>query len=169
MKYSKIKWSDVSSGPGIRTSIYVSGCTHKCPGCFNPETHDFNYGKPWTKEIEDKIIKHVKDNDLSGLNMLGGDPLQQVKDATLRNFLKRFKEETGKDIWLWTGYSFEDIINKHTEHSRILEQCDVCVDGKFILGLSDPKLRYMGSKNQRIIDVQKSIKEKETVLYEKSQ
>ncbi len=168
MNYSKIKWSDISSGPGVRTSIYVSGCTHNCPGCFNPETHDFNAGKPWSKEIEDKIIKHVKDNNLSGLNLLGGDPLQQTKDSTLREFLIRFKKETNKDIWLWTGYTFEDIINRHTEHYRILEQCDVCVDGKYIQELYDIKIRYAGSSNQRVIDVQKSIKEKETVLYEKS-
>lgn len=168
MNYSKIKWSDISSGPGVRTSIYVSGCTHNCPGCFNPETHDFNAGKPWSKEIEDKIIKHVKDNNLSGLNLLGGDPLQQTKDSTLREFLIRFKKETNKDIWLWTGYTFEDIINRHTEHCRILEQCDVCVDGKFIQELYNIKIRYAGSSNQRVIDVQKSIKEKETVLYEKS-
>lgn len=168
MNYSKIKWSDISSGPGVRTSIYVSGCTHNCPGCFNPETHDFNAGKPWSKEIEDKIIKHVKDNNLSGLNLLGGDPLQQTKDFTLREFLIRFKKETNKDIWLWTGYTFEDIINRHTEHYRILEQCDVCVDGKYIQELYDIKIRYAGSSNQRVIDVQKSIKEKETVLYEKS-
>ena len=168
MNYSKIKWSDISSGPGVRTSIYVSGCTHNCPGCFNPETHDFNAGKPWSKEIEDKIIKHVKDNNLSGLNLLGGDPLQQTKDSTLREFLIRFKKETNKDIWLWTGYTFEDIINRHTEHYRILAQCDVCVDGKYIQELYDIKIRYAGSSNQRVIDVQKSIKEKETVLYEKS-
>lgn len=168
MNYSKIKWSDVSSGPGIRTSIYVSGCTHKCPGCFNPETHDFNYGKVWTKEVEDDIINHVLKNNLSGLNVLGGDPLQQTKDATLVRFLKRFKEETKKDIWLWTGYTFEDIINNKSLAKSILEQCDVVVDGKFILGLADPKLRYMGSSNQRIIDVQKSIIENKTVIYEKN-
>ena len=168
MNYSKIKWSDISSGPGVRTSIYVSGCTHNCPGCFNPETHDFNAGKSWSKEIEDKIIKHVKDNDLSGLNLLGGDPLQQTKDLTLVNFVKRFKEETGKDIWIWTGYQFEDIINSNSIARSILENCDVCIDGKYIQELYNIKIRYAGSSNQRVIDVQKSIKEKETVLYEKS-
>lgn len=165
MNYSKIKWSDVSSGPGIRTSVYVSGCTHNCPGCFNPETHDFDAGKPWTKEIEDKIIKHVKDNDLSGLNMLGGDPLQQTKDDTLVKFLKRFKEETGKNIWIWTGYTFEHIINSNSLAKLILEQCDICVDGKFVQELANIKLRFAGSENQRVIDIQKSIQEKETVLY----
>ena len=165
MNYSKIKWSDISSGPGVRTSIYVSGCTHNCPGCFNPETHDFDAGKPWTKEIEDKIIKHVKDNDLSGLNMLGGDPLQQTKDDTLVKFLKRFKEETGTSIWIWTGYTFEHIINSNSLAKSILEQCDVCVDGRFVQELANIKLRFAGSENQRIIDIQKSIQEKETVLY----
>lgn len=168
MNYSKIKWSDISSGPGVRTSIYVSGCTHNCPGCFNPETHDFNYGKPWTKEIEDKIIKHVKDNNLSGLNMLGGDPLQQNKDFTLLNFLQRFKKETGKDIWVWTGYTFEDIIEHDTIACAILKACDICVDGKYDMNLSDSRLRYMGSSNQRVIDINESIKKKETVLYEKN-
>lgn len=168
MNYSKIKWSDISSGPGVRTSIYVSGCTHNCSGCFNPETHDFNAGKLWTKEIEDAIIKHVKDNDLSGLNLLGGDPLQQTKDLTLVNFIKRFKKETEKNIWIWTGYQFEDIINSNSIARNILENCDVCVDGEFIQELYNIKIRYAGSSNQRVIDIQKSIKEKETVLYEKS-
>ena len=138
MNYSKIKWSDISSGPGVRVSVYVSGCTHNCEGCFNPETHDFNHGKTWTKEIEDKIIKHVNDNDLSGLNLLGGDPLQQVKDDTLINFLKRFKKETRKNIWVWTGYTFEDIINTHTKHCEILKQCDIVVYGNFIKNLCYP-------------------------------
>lgn len=168
MNYCKIKWSDISSGPGVRTSIYVSGCTHNCPGCFNPETHDFNAGEPWTKEIEDKIIQHVKDKGLSGLNVLGGDPLQQTEDFTLANFLYRFKQETGKDIWIWTGYQFDSIMKTRSISRSILEKCDVCVDGRFVQQLADAKLRYMGSSNQRVIDVQKSIQEQEIVLYEKS-
>lgn len=165
MNYSKIKWSDVSSGPGIRTSIYFSGCTHNCKGCFNPETHDFNAGEKWTKEIEDKIINHIKKNNLSGLNLLGGDPLQQIKDSTLRDFIIRFKKETDKNIWVWTGYTFEDIIDKNTEHCKILELCDVCVDGKYVEELANKKLRFAGSENQRVIDIQKSIQKKQTVLY----
>lgn len=168
MNYTKIKWADPASGPGVRISIYVSGCTHNCKGCFNPETHDFNAGEVWTKELEDKIIKRVNDTNMSGINMLGGDPLLQTKDLTLVNFLKRFKKETGKDIWLWTGYTFEDIINTNTIAQQILREADICVDGKFIQELSNRKLRYMGSSNQRVIDVNKSIKENKTVLYEES-
>lgn len=168
MNYSKIKWSDIASGPGVRTSIYVSGCTHNCEGCFNPETHDFNHGSLWTKEIEDAIIEHVKKNDLSGLNLLGGDPLQQTKDFTLSNFIKRFKEETGKNVWVWTGYLFEDIIKTRSIARSILQHCDICVDGKFVQELSDMTLRYAGSTNQRVIDVKKSIEENKVVLYEES-
>lgn len=168
MNYSKIKWSDISSGPGIRTSVYVSGCTHNCKGCFNPETHDFNHGEVWTKEVEDKIINHVNENGLSGLNMLGGDPLQQVKDDTLLKFLIRFKKETNKNIWLWTGYTFEDIISKENMASNILKACDICVDGKFDLNLLDRTLRYMGSSNQRVIDVHESLKQNRIVLYKEN-
>ena len=168
MNYTKIKWADPASGPGVRISIYVSGCTHNCKGCFNPETHDFNAGEVWTKELEDKIIKRVNDTNMSGINMLGGDPLLQNKDLTLVNFLKRFKKETGKNIWLWTGFTFEDIINTDSITKKILEQADVCVDGKYIANLYNRKLRYMGSSNQRVIDVNKSIKENKTVLYEES-
>ena len=121
-----------------------------------------------TKEIEDKIIQHVKDKGLSGLNVLGGDPLQQTEDFTLANFLYRFKQETGKDIWIWTGYQFDSIMKTRSISRSILEKCDVCVDGRFVQQLADAKLRYMGSSNQRVIDVQKSIQEKEIVLYEKS-
>ena len=169
MNYTKIKMSDIANGPGVRSSIYVSGCTHNCPGCFNPETHDFNSGKSWTKDIEDKIIKHVNDDDLSGLNILGGDPLQQIKDDDLINFMKRFKTETHKDIWLWTGYTFEDIINTESKACNILKECDIVVDGEYVEALSDIRLRYMGSSNQRVIDVKKSLQQHKTVLWKGDQ
>lgn len=169
MNYTKIKMSDIANGPGVRSSIYVSGCTHNCHGCFNPETHDFNSGKPWTKDIEDKIIKHVNDDNLSGLNILGGDPLQQIKDDDLINFMKRFKAETHKDIWLWTGYTFEDIINTESKACNILKECDIVVDGEYVEALSDIRLRYMGSSNQRVIDVKKSLQQHKTVLWKGDQ
>ena len=103
MKYSAIKYCDVANGPGIRTTIFVSGCTHNCKNCFNKEYQDFSYGKPFTKEIEDEIISYVKDTNR--LSILGGEPMQQ--GIELINLLKRVKEETNATIWMWTGYIYE--------------------------------------------------------------
>lgn len=161
MNYARIKKFDIANGPGVRISLYVSGCTHRCKGCFNEVTWDFNYGQQWTKEVEDDLIEHLKKPEIKGLNVLGGEPLQQQKD--LFDFLKRVCLEVKKPIWLWTGYNIVDIINKGTNLQRdILYLCDVVVDGLFIEEQKDITLKYRGSANQRVIDMKKTLDKKRT-------
>lgn len=157
MNYSRIKWYDISNGPGVRASLFVSGCTHKCKGCFNEVTWDFNYGDKWDAETENKFIKHLQKPEIVGVNILGGEPLQQ--DETLLKLLKRINQEVKKPIWLWTGYTLEEIIkaNNPLQHS-ILEQCDVFIEGRFVEAKKDLNLKYRGSTNQRVIDVKKSLR-----------
>lgn len=161
MNYAKIKWHDISNGPGVRASLFVSGCTHGCPGCFNREAWDFNYGKEWTKEIEDKFINHLKNPNIMGVNILGGEPLQQG-EAMLK-LLKRINQEVKKPIWLWTGYVIDkeihdDKTRKFVIANQILRECDVVVDGRFVESKKDLKLKYRGSSNQRVIDIKETLK-----------
>lgn len=161
MNYSRIKWYDISNGPGVRASLFVSGCTHKCKGCFNEVTWDFNYGDKWTKEIEQKFINHLKKPEIVGVNILGGEPLQQ--DETLLKLLKRINKEIQKPIWLWTGYVIdkeihEDRTGKLVLANQILRECDVVVDGRFVESKKDLSLKYRGSTNQRVIDIKETLK-----------
>lgn len=162
MNYAKIKKHDIANGPGVRASLYVSGCTHGCKGCFNREAWDFNYGKPWTKEVEDDFIEHLKNPNIVGVNILGGEPLQQ--DKTLFYLLNRIRKEVDKPIWLWTGYTIENIVNtdKITTDfllkNKILNLCDVVIDGKFLEAEKDLSLKYRGSRNQRVIDMKESLR-----------
>ena len=158
MKYAKIRKLDVTNGPGIRTTLFVSGCTHNCEGCFNKEQQDFNYGNEFTKETEDEFIELTKARQIRGVNILGGEPMQQVMDDTLLNLLKRIKLETDKPIWLWSGYTFEEIINNR-KRAEILREVDVLIDGKFQADKRDIMLKYRGSSNQRVIDVKKSLEQ----------
>ena len=156
MKYAKIRKLDVTNGPGIRTTLFVSGCTHNCEGCFNKEQQDFNYGNEFTKETEDEFIELTKARQIRCVNILGGEPMQQVMDDTLLNLLKRIKLETDKPIWLCSGYTFEEIIN-NPKRAEILREVDVLIDGKFQADKRDIMLKYRGSSNQRVIDVKKSL------------
>lgn len=157
MNYAKIKWFDISNGPGVRASLFVSGCTHKCPGCFNQEAQDFNYGNPWTKEIENKFIEHLKKPEIVGVNILGGEPLQQGKP--LRDLLKRINNEVKKPIWLWTGYTINEIIkSEDTLKQFTIAECDVVVEGRFVEAKKDLSLKYRGSSNQRVIDMKESLR-----------
>lgn len=159
MKYTTIRKLDVSNGPGVRVTLFVSGCTHKCEGCFNEDLQDFNYGDDWTKDTEDMFIGYLKNPVVVGINLLGGEPLQQTMDDSLLNLLKRAKEECpDKDIWMWTGDVFEDIIGNEKK-MELLKYADVLVDGKFDLSKRNIKLKYRGSENQRVLDVVKSIEE----------
>lgn len=171
MNYAKIKEHDISNGPGVRASLFVSGCTHKCPGCFNKEAQDFNYGKLWTKEVEDEFIQHLKSPDIVGVNILGGEPLQQIKDNSLLNLLIRIKTEVNKPIWLWTGYTWEQIIHTvnetlNNELMLIIGCVDVLIDGLFIEAEKDLSLKYRGSRNQRVIDINKTLENKTIVKLE---
>lgn len=156
MNYARIKKYDIANGPGMRASLYVSGCTHGCKGCFNREAWDFNYGNAWTKEVEDELIAHLQKPEIKGLNVLGGEPLQQ--GHTLLMFLKRVKEEVRKPIWLWTGYTFEQLMKKDDKdpNKLILNTIDVLIDGRFDEKKADITLKYRGSSNQRVIDINES-------------
>ena len=158
MNYAKIRKLDVTNGPGIRTTLFVSGCTHNCEGCFNKEQQDFNYGNKFTKETEDEFIQLTKNKQIKGVNILGGEPMQQIMDDTLLNLLKRIKLETDKPIWLWSGYTFEEIVN-NPKRLEILREVDVLIDGKFQADKRDIMLKYRGSSNQRVIDVKKSLEQ----------
>lgn len=155
MNYAKIRKFDVSNGPGIRSTLFVSGCTNKCKGCFNKELQDFNYGEKWTREVEDDFIKQIMNPNVVGVNILGGEPMDQTRDKDLYNLLKRIKIETNKSIWLWSGYLFEDILNCNSK-LNILGYVDVLIDGRFELDKRNISLKYRGSSNQRVIDVVKS-------------
>ena len=151
MNYGAIKKVDVANGPGVRVSLFVSGCRNHCKGCFNPETRDFSYGQPFTKETEDEIIEALRPSWIQGLSILGGEPMEPENEAVLIPFLERMRAELpGKDIWLYSGYRFEML------HGRdILALVDVLVDGPFDEKEKDAGLAFRGSRNQRIIRLEK--------------
>ena len=154
MNYAEIKKVDIANGPGVRVSLFVSGCRNHCKGCFNPETWDFDYGRPFTRETEDEIIEALRPSWIQGLSILGGEPTEEENAAVLIPFLKRVRAVLpDKDIWLYSGYTYEALRDK-----EILTLVDVLVDGPFLLKLKDAGLAFRGSRNQRIID----LKEKES-------
>lgn len=165
MRYEKIRKFDVSNAPGVRSTLFVTGCTHDCKGCFNKELQDFGAGEVWTQEDEDNFVSYVKNDNVVGVNILGGEPMQQVMDDCLPNLLKRVKEETGKSIWLWSGYLLEQIIEDE-KRRKILEYVDVLVDGRFEIDKRNINLKYRGSENQRVIDVKKTLMSDSVVLYD---
>lgn len=165
MKIANIKYNSVGNWYGISTSVYVSGCEHRCKGCFNPETWNKEYGYEYTKEVEDKIIESLKPKHIKSLVLLGGEPFMHYNIDGLVNLCIRAKDEIPDiNIVAFTGYSFEKLyINK--DKYKLLNLCDYLVDGKFIQELSSPNLKFRGSSNQRIIDVQQSFVTKGVVLY----
>lgn len=167
MNYSGIKYSDMINGPGIRVSLFVSGCSHACKGCFNRETWNPNYGEPFGKKQEEEILEYFRKYPtlLRGLSLLGGDPTYKNNVETLLKFVKVFKQEfPEKDIWLWSGYTWEEIIQE-PQLLSLIEQCDVVVEGKFVEEKKDLSLLWRGSSNQRVIDIQKSLLENCIVEY----
>ena len=163
MRYAQLRRYDISNGPNIRATLFVSGCTHNCKGCFNKDYQDFNYGKEWTSITETLFLCYAKDPKVKGINILGGEPLQQTMDNSLADLLAKIKENTNKPIWLWTGYKLEDIIN-NTKVMNILQYVDVLIDGKFEEDKKDLNLMYRGSANQRIINLTKTFEKGEIVL-----
>lgn len=163
MRYNKIRKMDISNGPGVRISIFMQGCTFKCKNCFNPETHNFNGGLEFTDEVIDKIIELANYDYIKGLSVLGGEPLHPKNISGTTRLVKLFKERyPNKSIWVWSGFLFDkDLIEK-----EVLKYIDVLVDGQYQDELHNPKLKYCGSSNQRVIDVKKSLKENKVVLYE---
>lgn len=155
MNYAQLRRYDVANGPGVRASIFVSGCRFNCKGCFNKEAQDFNYGNIYTKEVENKFMEYVLDDNVKGISILGGEPLMQTMDDSLLNLLKRIKKETNKEIWMWTGFVYETAILDE-KRKEILNYIDVLVDGQFDESKKVLNLKFRGSTNQRIIDLNKT-------------
>ena len=171
MYYAEIKNHDIANGPGVRVSLFVSGCTHRCEGCFNEVTWDFHYGSPFDEDAEKKIIANLEPDYIAGLTLLGGEPLEYANWQALLTFIKKVKKQyPQKDIWCYTGYRFEeDVLEKFCRQwddmSEFLSQIDVLVDGEFILDQKDISLQFRGSANQRIILVQESLRIGKAVLW----
>ena len=174
MNYADIKNYDISNGPGVRVSVFVSGCNHHCKGCFNECAWDFNYGKEFTEETVNEIIKDLDKDYISGLTLLGGEPLEYQNQKGLLPLVKKVKEKfPNKNIWCYTGYDFEkDILENMAstwdETTEMLSYIDILVDGEFVEAKKDVSLRFRGSSNQRIIDVKESLKQKNIILWDDS-
>jgi anaerobic ribonucleoside-triphosphate reductase activating protein len=151
MNYAGIIYNDIANGPGVRVSLFVSGCRNHCPGCFNPETWDFDYGDSFTAKIEAEIVEALRPSWIQGLSILGGDPMEPENQEVLLPFVRRLRAEfPKKDIWLYTGYRLEDVSD-----SPMLPYVDVIVDGPFLIDQKDAGLAFRGSRNQRIIHLEK--------------
>lgn len=171
MNYATVKTHDIANGPGVRVSLYVSGCTHHCKGCFNPETWDFNYGQPFDEAVQEKIIKALEPSYIKGFSLLGGEPFEPQNSAALIPFLKRLKDiYPEKSIWCYSGYDLEkDMLTYRLGDEHVimgmLSCIDVLVDGEFVESKKVIDLRFRGSTNQRIIDVQKTLETDDIVLW----
>lgn len=171
MNYADIKRIDVANGEGVRVSVFVSGCNHHCKGCFNECAWDFNYGNKFTEKQEEEVLKDLDHDYISGLTLLGGEPLEPANQEGLLPLVKKVKEKfPDKKIWCYTGFDFEkDVVGKMVKQNgttqELLKYLDVVVDGKFEEDKKDLKLRFRGSSNQRILDVQESLKENKMVEY----
>lgn len=153
MNYAQIRQYDLANGVGIRATLFVSGCKFNCPNCFNPECQRFDYGKVWNREVEDYFISLANEEYVDGVSILGGEPLMQ--DDDLFNLLVRIKTEVDKPVWLWTGYTFNEIPE---DKIKLLPYIAVIIDGRFIQEKHHHSLRFRGSSNQRVIDVQKTLR-----------
>ena len=160
MHYGAIKKTDIANGLGVRVSLFVSGCRNHCKGCFQPQTWDFEYGKPFTKETEDEILEALRPDWIQGFSILGGEPMEPENQKVLLPLLQRVRRErSDKDIWLYSGYVYEEIKN-----SELLHYVDILVDGPFVEEMKDPSLTFRGSRNQRILNVPESLRAGHAVL-----
>lgn len=173
MNYCEIKKNDIANGLGIRTTLFVSGCTHQCKGCFQPQTWNFAYGKAFTHDVENAILASLEPYYISGLTLLGGEPFEPRNQEDLLAFLHRVKEAyPKKNIWAYSGYTLEQLFGKEPSRARckytdeMLSLIDVLVDGEFEEDKKDISLRFRGSANQRIIDMKKTLESGEIVLFE---
>ncbi len=173
MNFCELKKYDIANGEGVRTTLFVSGCTNHCKECFQPATWDFEYGKPFTREVEDEIIASVKPYFINGLTLLGGEPFEPRNQRTLVQFLRRFRTECpDKNVWCFTGFTFDGELLTDGSYPRcevtdeMLSLIDVLVDGRFVRDLKDISLRFRGSSNQRIIDLNRTRAEGRIVLWE---
>lgn len=172
MNYGEIKNCDIANGEGVRVTLFVSGCTNHCEGCFQPQTWDFGYGKPFTDKVENQIIKMLEPGYISGLTLLGGEPFEPENQRALLPFLKKVKAAyPQKNIWAFSGFTIEQLLGQEP-HPRcevtdeILSMIDVLVDGKFMIEKKNIRLKFRGSENQRILNVPKTLKAKTPILWE---
>ena len=171
MKYATIKTVDIANGTGVRVSLFVSGCTHRCPECFNEIAWDFNYGQEFNQETIDLILKALEPSHIAGLTLLGGEPMELVNQEGLLPLLQQVRKMyPDKDIWCYTGYLYEDLLpgGKVDEpySDEILSYLDILVDGPFILAQKNIRLKFRGSENQRIIDVKRTNQSRQIVLWD---
>ena len=172
MNYAEIKTCDVANGPGVRVSLFVSGCTHHCEGCFNKEAWDFDFGKPFTEKVIDDIIGYMKPDYIKGITLLGGEPLEQINQQGLLPLLRKIDHiYPEKNIWCFTGYDFEkDVIGRMMkewdETKEFMSYIDVLVDGEFMIDKKDLNLVFKGSSNQRTIMVQESFAEGRIIYWQ---
>ena len=165
MNYAALKKFDIANGPGVRVSLFVSGCRHHCKNCFNREAWDFNFGKPFTEETEEEILVELDKEYITGLSLLGGEPFEPENRTALTELLKNAKKRNPqKQIWCYTGFEFEKLTDPTA--LKMLSLIDVLVDGKFVEELKSPDLIFRGSSNQRILDVKKSLEAGEAVWLE---
>ena len=173
MNYGEIKKNDIANGLGVRTTLFVSGCTHHCKGCFQPQTWSFDFGKPYTKEVEDDILASLSPYYIAGLTLLGGEPMEPANQASLLPLLRRVRAQMpSKNVWCYSGYTFEELTGAVPSRARcehtdeMLSLIDVLVDGEFHEELKDIRLRFRGSSNQRVIDMKKTLDAGEIVLFD---
>lgn len=171
MHYGTIKNCDIANGNGVRVTLFVSGCTHHCKGCFNPETWDFGYGQPYTEETEEKLLRMLAPPYINGLTLLGGEPMEPENQRALLPLVRKAKERfPGKDIWCYTGYTLEsDLLTgkARTEVTdELLSHIDVLVDGEFIEAQKNISLRFRGSENQRLLALRETLAAGRPVLWE---
>ena len=172
MYYGEIKKCDIANGEGVRVSLFVSGCTHHCPGCFNEATWDFHYGKEFTEETEKELLDALEPSYINGLSLLGGEPFEPENQKALVPFLRKVKERyPGKNIWCYSGYLYDSQLLSESRArcgytDEMLSMIDMLVDGRFVESLKDITLVFRGSSNQRIIDVKKSLESGDVVLWE---
>ena len=170
MNYAAIKTCDIANGPGVRTSLFVSGCTHHCKGCFQPQTWDFHFGRPFTADTEREIFAELDKSYVDGLTVLGGEPFEPENQRVLVPFVRRVRETyPQKTVWAFSGFTLEELRTEGS-HPRcevtdeLLSMLDVLVDGRFVEALKDISLRFRGSSNQRLIDMKKTLASGEIVL-----
>lgn len=173
MNYCALRTCDVANGPGMRVTLFVSGCTNHCPGCFQPETWDFDYGQPFTEETQAHILELLAPEYISGLTLLGGDPFEPSNQRALLPFLRKVKARyPRKTVWAFTGFLLDEELQRDGSHPRcevtdeLLTYIDILVDGRFVEAQKDVRLKFKGSANQRTIDVPKTLAQGNVVLAE---
>ena len=173
MNYATIKWTDIANGEGVRISLFVSGCTHRCKNCFNEVAWDFSYGAPFDEAIQEKILKELNSDYIAGLSLLGGEPLEPKNQEALYPFVKKVREKyPKKSIWCYTGFILDETSGLLKEKEKntgvtkdLIALFDVLVDGPFVEERKDIRLKFRGSSNQRVIDVQKTLSARSCILY----